>query len=106
VHLLLHEDSRIRSRRIRHATVFQGIATIGASDGGHVGSKWFDRAGSGTSSLDSSAHLSGGTAQFRIGSVHVQQPAELLSSRRLLTRDVSGKLILIEHLPDGSKKSR
>ena len=61
----------------------------------------------GRGSLDSSADLSGGTARFGIGlSVHVQQPAELLSSRWLLTRDISSKLILIEHLPDGSKKSR
>ena len=43
---------------------------------------------------------------FGIGSVQVQQPAESFSSCRLLARDISGKLILIKHLPNGSKKSR
>src|SRR5260370_41336889 len=38
VHLLLHEDSGIRSRRIRHAELFQGISTISAPDDAHVGS--------------------------------------------------------------------
>jgi hypothetical protein len=32
-HFLLHEDSRTRSSRIRHAELFQGVAAIGASDG-------------------------------------------------------------------------
>lgn len=67
VYLLLHEDSRIRSSRIRHAEIFQSIATIGAPDGAHAGSQRIHRAGSRTSSLDSSARLSGGTARFGIG---------------------------------------
>ena len=106
VYLLLHEDSRIRSLRIRHAELFQGIAAIGAPDGRHIGGQWFHRAGHGARSVDSSADSPGRTAQFGIGSVHVQQPAELFSSRRLLARDISGKLILIEYLPNGRKKSR
>ena len=43
---------------------------------------------------------------LEIGLVHVQQPTQLLSSRRFPARDVAGKLILIEYLPDGRKKSR
>jgi hypothetical protein len=38
VHLLLHEDSRICSGRIRHAKVFQGIAALRAPNGAHAGS--------------------------------------------------------------------
>jgi hypothetical protein len=67
VHLLLHEDSGIRSRRIRHAELFQGIATIGAPDGSDVGSQWFHRAGTGARSIDSIADSSGGTTRFGIG---------------------------------------
>ncbi len=85
---------------------FKGIAAIGAPDGRHIGGQWFHRAGPGARSVDSSADSPGRTARFGIGSVHVQQPAELFSSRRLLARDISGKLILIEYLPNGRKKSR
>jgi len=67
VHLLLHENSRIRARRIRHAEAFQGIAAIGAPDGSHIGSQWFHRASTGARSVDSSADSSGGTARFGIG---------------------------------------
>jgi hypothetical protein len=44
----LIQDSRIRPSRIRHAEVFQSIATLSAPDGAYLGSQWIDRAGSGT----------------------------------------------------------
>jgi hypothetical protein len=67
VHLLLHEASRMRSSRIRHAEVFQSIATLGAPDGAYVGSQWIHRAGSGTGPVDSPVDSSGDTARFGIG---------------------------------------
>ena len=67
LHLLLHEDSRIRPSRIRHAEVFQSIASLGAPDGAYVGSQWIHRAGSGTGPVDSPVDLSGDTARFGIG---------------------------------------
>jgi hypothetical protein len=106
VHLLLHEDSWIRSCRVRHAELFQSVATISSPDGAHIGSQWVHRPSARARSVNLSADLSGRTARFGIASFHVQQPAELLSSWRLLAGDISGQLILIEHLPKGGKKSR
>ena len=40
VHLLLYEDSRMCSGRIRHAEILQGDATIGAPDDHHIRGQW------------------------------------------------------------------
>jgi hypothetical protein len=67
IHLLLHEDSRIRPSRIRHAELFQGIAAICAPNGAHAGNQWFHREDSGPRSFDSSADSSGDAPRFGIG---------------------------------------
>ena len=71
IHFLLHEDSRTRSSRIRHAELFQGVAAIGASDGADLGIERLHRAGSGPRALDSAADPARGTARSGIGSLHV-----------------------------------
>ena len=88
LHLLLHEDSWIRSSRIRHAEVFQSIATLGAPDGAYLGSQWIHRAGSGTGPVDSPVDFSGDTARFGIG---ISAGSEVLSRRKksVRTRDSS-----------------
>src|SRR3954447_16988139 len=73
VHLLLHEASRMRPSRIRHAEVFQSVATLGAPDGAYVGSQWIHRAGSGTGPVDSPVDFSRDTARFGIG-LFVKKP--------------------------------
>ena len=72
LHLLLHEDSRIRSSRIRHAEVFQSIATLGAPDGAYLGSQWIHQAAAGTGPVDSPVDLSGDTARFGMTVIGIQ----------------------------------
>lgn len=84
-----------------------GVAALGAPDDeSHLEARFYRAGVPGRSRSIRVLIAREKLADLEYRSVQIQQPAELLSSCRLLARDISRNLILIEHLPDGSKKSR